>query len=307
MIWQPLGDVLFANTQIPWAHSHLMGPTPIQISEDVIRVYVTCLDEFGIGRPTYVDVSSSKPTNVIAVNAAPILDVGAPGTFDDNGIMATSVLQVSPGTYYMYYAGFEICSKIRYRIFTGLAISTDNGKSFNKMSAVPILDRSDEEKFFRGGPNVLFENGKFKLWYVGGGSWTVIDGKEMPVYELKYAESDDGIVWPKNGKTIMPITKVDEHGFGRPWVTFSQSHGYQMFYSIRNRPLMAYRLGFATSSDGIVWDRKDSQVGLAVAPGTLSTTSIEYLATISIRDKTYCFYNGDNFGEYGFSVSELIE
>jgi hypothetical protein len=31
-----------------------------------------------------------------------------------------------------------------------------------------------------------------------------------------------------------------------------------------------------------------------------------YSAVISVGDKTYCFYNGNNFGEQGFAVAELI-
>jgi hypothetical protein len=30
-----------------------------------------------------------------------------------------------------------------------------------------------------------------------------------------------------------------------------------------------------------------------------------YSAVISVNAKTYCFYNGNNFGEEGFAVAEL--
>jgi predicted GH43/DUF377 family glycosyl hydrolase len=306
VIWRELGDIRFSDLQIGWAKSHLMGPTPVLISDEVIRIYITCLDEYGIGKPTYLEVSSFNPTKVLYVNPHPILEVGSRGTFDDNGLMLTSVVKQDHSKYLLYYAGFEICEKIRYRIFTGLAISNDAGESFKRFSSTPILDRSPNEEFFRCGSYVLLEDGKFKIWYVGGGSWTQIDGKEMPVYDLKYAESKDGMNWPDKGHTIIPITGDDEHGYGRPWVTILDSGRYEMFYSIRSKSLKAYRLGYATSLDGITWERKDDQVGLVTAPESLATNAIMYSSLISVHGKTYCFYNGDNFGEFGFSISELI-
>jgi hypothetical protein len=68
----------------------------------------------------------------------------------------------------------------------------------------------------------------------------------------------------------------------------------------------AYRLGYAESNNGINWIRKDEEMGLDVTPGEFDSDAIMYSAVISVGDKTYCFYNGNNFGEQGFGVAELI-
>lgn len=297
-MWAPDGS---AN----WARTHGMGPTPVRLNEETIRIFIGCLDEEGRGRPGYVDVSANDPTVTVGASASPLLDIGEPGTFDDNGLMATSVVEVGPGVLYMYYAGFEICSNIRYRILTGLAISLDGGETFSRHSRSAVLDRSDKELYFRCGPYVLLDSGVFKLWYIAGSNWTEIDGKQMPVYELRYQESKDGIHWQSEGVISMNISSEDEHGFGRPWVIKRGENDYQMFYSIRRRSVSAYRLGYAESVDGINWVRMDDQMGLTVSADDFASTAIMYSSVISVGENTYCFYNGDNFGEKGFGVAKL--
>lgn len=306
MKWRKLGVVWNTDGSYPWAKTHAMGPTPFRLNDEVIRVFITCLDEKGRGRPGYVDVAANDPSRVLGISPYAVIDIGEPGTFDDNGLMAISIVQPELNTLFMYYAGFEICTHIRYRIFSGLAVSKDGGKTFTRYSRTPILDRTSKELFFRGGPFAMFDEGVFKLWYVAGSEWISLNGKPMPVYDLRYQESRDGIHWSESGKLSMAITGEDEHGFGRPWVIKRGPNDYQLFYSIRRRSFAAYRLGYAESTDGINWVRKDEEMGLDVTPGEFDSDAIMYSAVISVGNKTYCFYNGNNFGEQGFGVAELV-
>ena len=306
MRWKKLGIVWKPDGSSAWAKTHAMAPTPFRLNDKVIRVFVTCLDDKGRGRPGYVDVAANCPTHVLGVLARASLEIGEPGNFDDNGLVAISIVQAEPGALLMYYAGFELCTQIRYRIFTGLAVSEDGGATFKRHSRSPILDRTDDELFFRCGPFAMFDGGMFKLWYVAGSEWSDINGRSMPVYDLRYQESKDGIYWAPKGQLSMAIAGKDEYGFGRPWVVKQGPNDYQLFYSIRRRSLAAYRLGYAESKDGINWIRKDEELGLDVTPGEFDSDAIMYSAVISVGDKTYCFYNGNNFGEQGFAVAELI-
>lgn len=305
MRWKKLGIVWKPDGSQEWARSHASVPTPFRWSDDVVRVFVSCLDEKGRSRPGYVDVAADDPTRVLGVCERPLLDMGQPGAFDDNGVMVTSVVEPTPGTLHMYYAGFEICTQVRYRLFTGLAISQDRGRTFRRASRAAVLDRSDDELYFRGGPNAIFDDGKFRLWYVAGSEWIELGGKSMPQYELRYLESNDGIHWAPQGVPCLKITQADEHGFGRPWVVKRGPNDYQLCYSVRRRSFGAYRLGYAESSDGLHWNRKDDEFGLDVSPGEFDGKAIMYSAMIHVGSRTYCFYNGENFGEQGFAVAEL--
>ncbi len=306
MKWEKRGIVWAPDGSRPWARSHAMCPTPVRLDDATLRIFVTTLDDAGRGNATFVDVSAADPTRVIAVHEEACLTPGVPGAFDDNGVVPLSIV-AKDDALLMYYAGFEICTHIRYRIFTGLAISRDNGRTFLRYSQAPVLDRTSAELYFRCGAYAMNDDAGVRMWYIGGNTWTEIEGKSMPVYDLRDIHSDDGITWSGDGNVVIEITGSDEHGFGRPWVRKRGKNDYELFYSIRRRSLRAYRMGYAVSSDGIHWERRDEEMGLDVTPGGFDSDAIMYAAVISVHGKTYCFYNGNNFGQDGFGLAELIE
>jgi hypothetical protein len=305
MRWRKLGLIYGPDGRQPWAQSHAMIPTPIRLSEDVIRIYVTFCDDRGIGRPGYVDVAANDPRKVIAVSERPLLDPGLPGTFDENGMLACSVVDLGQGRMFMYYAGFELGTQIRYRLMTGLAISEDGGTTFRRHAPVPVLDRSATELYFRCGPCCQHSANRFRLWYVAGSAWIDVQGKPMPVYDIRYAESGDGIHWPAQGTLQIPLSHPDEHGFGRPWVIPAPDGGFRMFYSVRRKSLGAYRLGYAESPDGNTWTRLDNQLNLDAGPDSFDSAAIMYAAAIEVGGRLYVFYNGNEFGRAGFAAAVL--
>ena len=306
MKWDKLGILWNTDGRQDWSRSHAMAPTPVRLDRDTVRVYVTTRDATGRGRPTYLDVSARDPMQVFRTADHPLLDLGQAGSFDEHGVVMTSLVCHPDGRLMMYYSGFEPCQNIRYRVFTGLAWSEDHGETFRRHSRAPILDRSHDELYFRCSPCVLYEHGLFRLWYVAGSSWTELNGKLMPVYDLRHQVSHDGITWTATGQTVLTLNDAVEHGFGRPWVVKHGEADYRLFYSIRRRDVGAYRLGYATSRDGIHWIRKDHDMGLDTSPGGFDSEAIMYSATLDVDGRTYCFYNGNNFGEAGIGVAERI-
>ncbi len=302
MRWRKLGVVYKPNGSIWWAHTHATAPTPLVISDRVIRIYLSCRDDQGIGRIGFLEVSAADPTRLLEVGREPLLDVGRPGTFDDNGVMATSVLRTPDGRTFLYYVGFELSLHVRYRLLSGLAISED-GLHFRRVQETPILERSPAELYFRGGPHVRYEEGRYRMWYVAGSEWIDLTGKEMPVYDLRYVESSDGIQWPCKGQVALPIiADDDEHGFGRPWVLHTDT-AWELFYSVRRKSLGAYRMGYAVSPDGMTWQRRDSEFGLDTSFDGWDSQAVCYAAPVTVGGRTWLFYNGNNFGESGFGVA----
>lgn len=305
MKWKKLGVIWKPDGSQAWAKTHATCPTPYWVDEDTLRLYVQCRDEHNVGRVGFVDVDPRNPKQIIRVSDSPVLDIGRPGTFDENGVFQTSIVELENGDLYMYYVGFELGTKIRYRLLTGLAVSKDKGLTFNRIKETPILERSHSERFVRGGPYVLKEENCFRLWYVAGNEWMLLNDKQAPVYELRYAESTDGIHWPDTGQTCLPLSKVDEHGFGRPYI-IQWGEAYRMFYSIRNLSYRGeYRLGMAVSSDSYNWQRQDEEIGLDVSSDSWDSESVEFAAVVNSAGNTYLFYNGNNFGETGFGVALL--
>lgn len=307
MQWKKLGIVWKPNQHAPWAQTHATCPTPFLRDDGLLRIYFASRDKYNIGRIGYVDINPNNPNEVQAISEEPALDIGLPGTFDDNGVVATSVIWSDDNRLFLYYAGFEICHHIRYRMLTGLAVSNDGGNSFQRITCCPILERSDNELHFRSGPACISEPEVVRAWYAGGMNWVELNGKAMPSYDVRYIESKDGIHWPSEGKVHIAITEPDEHGFGRPYVIPKPGGGYRMFYSVRRRSFGAYRLGYAESMDGHVWQRMDNKLNLDVTPGSFDSDAIMYAAPIQVGDKLYVFYNGNDFGRDGFAVAVLEE
>ncbi len=305
MRWHKRGVIYVPDGRLWWAQTHAMLPTP-ELRGNIIRLYLCCQDERGEARIGYVDVSTEDPRHVVEVGSEPLLDIGYPGHFDQDGILATCVVPVSDTIRYLYYVGFERGHKARYRLLTGLAISEDGGQHFRRIKTTPILERSSSETLFRCGPFVRYEEGRFRMWYVAGSSWTDIGGKAMPVYDLRYTESDDGIHWPEAGEVCLEIRQPEEHGFGRPWI-IKEGGYYHLFYSIRRRSLGAYRMGYARSVDGRHWERRDHDLNLDVSPEGWDSQAIMYAAVLPVGGRFLLFYNGNDFGRTGMGYAETNE
>lgn len=304
MEWRKLGLVWGPDGTQEWARSHAMLPTPIHM-HDRLRVYVTCRDPNGVGRIGYVDLDPDDPTHVLRYSPSPVFDIGAPGAFDDNGVAASSVIRLPDSRLLMYYVGFELCHHIRYRLLAGLAISEDGGDTFHRASRVPILERSDEERHFRCGPFVQHDGDRFQMWYVAGSEWTQVGDKALPVYDIRYIESPDGLHWPMKGQSILRITEPNEHGFGRPWLHRRAPLAPSLHFSVRRRSTGQYRLALATISDNGTWERHDDELNLGVSEFGFDDRAIMYSALVECSGRTYCFYNGNDFGRAGFGVALL--
>lgn len=303
MRWNKKGLIYVADGKYDWAMTHAMLPTVDQAVSDPIRVYVTFCDEGGIGRIGYVELMRHDLSKIVAISSKPVLDIGEAGTFDESGIAATSLVNLPDGRIFLYYFGFELGHRIRYRLLAGLAVSKDNGISFQRVRRTPILERSDKELYVRSGPFVILENNIFRMWYVAGSKWMQIDGKSRPVYTIRYIESCDGFHWPREGKVCIDISKDEEYGFGRPYV-IKNNNFYKMYYSIRLKK-KGYRLGYAESDDGINWIRKDSEIGINVSQSGWDSEMICYPCVIDVGSKRYMLYNGNKFGATGFGYAML--
>jgi hypothetical protein len=305
MNWRKRGHIYAPDGSLPWARKYAFPPTPYLVDEDVLRLYVAFCDSDTVGRVGFVDVEARNPSVVRRVSTTPVLDIGEPGTFDENGVVPTSVVRYD-NQVYMYYVGYQLGQKVRYFQFQGLAISDDGGSSFHRASSVPIIDRSDQELLNRTSAFVLPDDDRFRMWYVAGSDWTSVGDKLLPRYNLRYLESADGRSWGPVGRICFDFRDDDEHAFGRPWV-LKDSNIYRMFYSIRTRSKGGYRLGYAESPDGVSWERKDDAVGIDVSESGWDSEMIAYPSIYRHENDTYLFYNGNNCGATGFGFAQLAQ
>ncbi|MEI6206726.1 MAG: hypothetical protein WCP20_08090 [Desulfuromonadales bacterium] len=303
MKWEKKGLIYCPDGSMAWARHTALQPTPLQISEDIIRVFLGFRDDAGIGRVGYVDVRADDPQVVMRVSGQPCLDIGVPGAFDENGVIPCAVVRRNDGIY-LYYAGYQLGHKVRFIAFSGLAVSTDGGQTFTRHSQAPIIDRSDGELLFRAIHSIMYDEGRWKAWYGAGSEFLAGAQKTLPCYNIRYMESDDGITFPRNGKVVIDI-RDDEHRVGRPYVIKTDNR-YRMFFGAGSET-DPYRLAYAESLDGIHWTRKDDQVGMVLSSEGWDSQMMAYPAVVSCNNKVYLFYNGNDYGKTGFGYAELVE
>jgi predicted GH43/DUF377 family glycosyl hydrolase len=302
MRWLKRGHIYVAAGETGWAQNYAFPPTPYRLSDDVLRLYVAFCDAQTVGRIGYVDVLADRPEEIVRVSPRPVLDIGSPGMFDENGVLPTCVVELDDRIL-MYYVGYQLGYQVSYFQFQGLAVSYDGGESFTRVRRVPVLDRSDAEPLNRTSAFVRRVGERFQMWYVAGDEWTSVGAKPLPVYNLRYLDSPDGVTWGPQGSVCLDFANEDEHAFGRPWI-WSHEDGLAMLYSIRTRS-KDYRLGFAWSSDGVSWERRDGEVGIDVSSTGWDSEMIAYGSVVTHGERVYLFYNGNARGRSGFGYAEL--
>lgn len=302
MRWEKKGLIYCPKAENEWINNSVLTPQPLMFNDDVIRIYASFRDAKGVGRIGYLDLDAHNPKKILNISQKPVLDIGENGCFDDNGLILGDVLRVGDRIY-MYYVAFQIPQKAKFFAFSGLAVSVDNGESFQRTQQNPVLDRSKEGIFGRCIHSVLYENGIFRVWYSVIHKWTFINGIAYPTYFIKYIESQDGVTFGSEGVTCVQC-EGGEYRIGRPKVYKSKGK-YEMYYTSDNLS-KEYKAGYAVSSDGITWERRDRECGLLPSNSGFDSQMACYPALLDVGEKTYMFYGGNGMGANGFGYAELI-
>lgn len=204
---------------------------------------------------------------------------------------------------YMYYVGFQHVQKVKFFAFSGLAISNDGGKTFQRHSEVPVLDRTKTARYGRCIHTVLYDEGIFKCYYAIIDDWKIISGIPYPVYNIWYTESKDGIHFNQEDTHLCVDTVGDEYRIGRPKV-YKTPDGYEMYYT-RDLVSKDYLIGYAVSKDGKEWIRKDELTGISKSDSGWDSEMACYPVKLSLQNKQYLFYNGNGMGKTGVGYAEL--
>lgn len=304
MKWIKHGLIFNAPGKFSWAESFALQPTPIALDNERIRVYVGARDNDGVSRIGYVDLDAEDPQKILSCSRCPVLDIGADGAFDEFGVVPCAVLE-RDGEIILYYAGYQRGHKVRFLVLGGMAVSTDGGETFVRIRNTPVFERTSDEFLFRVPHTVMLDDGRYKIWYGGGSKFVTGKNKSLPVYDIRFLESKDGVDIPNSGQVCIS-TDRGEYRLGRPYVIKRPDGGYRMFYGYSTEQ-NHYKLGFADSADGVSWTRRDDELGLPLEGSGWDSEMMAYPSVFSVRQKTYMLYNGNNYGESGFGLAELIE
>ena len=304
--WTQLGVVFRPDGQRDWSRSHAQAPSAL-VMDERIRVYYGTRNAENRSRTSFFEVDRADPTRLVYVHDRPVLDLGKPGTHDEDGVIA-SQLVVLGEEMRMYYGGVSRGGHVSYRMSIGLARSLDGGLSFERVFEGPVVDRTRFEPYMTMAPNILIEDGRWTMWYGSGTGWVEIDGKFEPTYQIKLAHSDDGLAWRQTNHACIPTLDPLEANT-RPSV-LRTADGYEMWFSYRNSRdyrdgTGSYRIGHATSRDGVEWTRQADPAGLQPTGAGWNSQTMSYPSVVEADGRRIMFHNGDGFGTSGVGCAVL--
>lgn len=304
--WTKLGFVENIVKSISWSSSHAQVPVPVLLN-DRIRVFFATRPDPTITKVTFCDLSLTDPLDVIYVHDKPVLELGDIGCFDQFGVMPSSIVRYDRNLY-LYYSGWSRMVGVPYANYTGLAISYNDGLSFERVSKAPIIDRSKYDLYSATSPEVYFDGRLWHMWYCSGTKWHTINGNHEHVYDIKYAYSTDGISWNREGVIVVKqenefeaITKPAVAKIGKAfhmWFCYRGSIGFRDVGD-------TYKIGYAFSEDLKIWNRDDNLAGINKSSEGWDSQMIAYPSLLKVKDNLYMFYNGNNFGKLGFGIAKL--
>ncbi|NBD34649.1 MAG: hypothetical protein GVY30_01465, partial [Chloroflexi bacterium] len=191
------------STEGAWDEAGVSAPFVLQLGPTDYRMWYQAEYRDGIGYATSTNgISWTK-------HLTPVLTPGGTGAWDETGVGDPNIW-FDGGAYHMWYVGIWQ---------VGYATSTD-GINWTKSVNNPVFLPGDSgawDDVDIAAPNVLFDQGEYRMWYAGYG------GSDFK-WQRGYAVSPDGIIWSKHEEN--PILTAGNGGeWGQPVVTLDEGSG----------------------------------------------------------------------------------
>lgn len=298
MKWVKKGLVFKPESQYDWVVTHAMLPVADHIIDDIYRVYFSGRDNSNRSLTGYIEIDINDPTKILNISSHPVLGLGSLGAFDDNGVSPTWIVNRGDMKF-LYYFGWNKGSLVRAAEVSGLAISKDGGSSFKRYSRAPIIDRTDLEPYqILVISCILIEGDVWRMWYDSADEWQT---PELPRYNIKYAESSDGISWIRKGIVSVNYKSRNESRVSRASV-LKEDGIYKMWhcYALDSG---GYRMGYAESQDGYKFERKSDSLTIQVSSSGWDSEMVCYPHVFKHKGQKFMLYCGNGYGRSGFGMA----
>jgi len=317
MKWRKLGRI-FDPTKFKLAHdcTQFAQSPQVIVFDDFARIYFSTrsLDASNgkyLSHIAFVDMKKNF-RDIIAVSGHTVIALGKLGCFDEHGIFPMNVLRHG-GLIYGYTCGVNRRVSVPVDSAIGLAVSRDDGVTFQRLGDGPVLAASLHEPCLVADPFVRHYRDTFHMWYIFGAGWKKAAGDAAPdrIYKIGHATSDDGVNWVKEeGKQIIECRLGPDECQALPTVMEIAGRHHMFFcyrhaYDFRNNRERSYRIGHAYSDDLVDWTRADDQMGIDVSETDWDSGMLCYPHVFECEGQVYMLYNGNEFGRYGFGLAVL--
>jgi hypothetical protein len=317
MLWKKLGHIFdLARYPLPDPYVGFAQSPQAIVFSDFVRIYFStrAVDPANckyLSHIAFVDMTKDFK-RVVKMSDRPVIPLGELGSFDEHGIFPMSVLRHGDKIY-GYNCGWSRRVSVSVDTAIGLAISTDDGLTFQRIGAGPVLAASMHEPFLVGDGFVAVIEGVFHMWYIFGTSWRSFGPGQAPdrTYKIGHAVSSDGVNWIKEeGRQIIEDRLGPNESQALPSVVAIDGR-YHMFFCYREswdfrmNAKRGYRIGHAYSDDLRLWTRDDDEPTFEVTPGSWDSDMQCYPHAFECDGQIYLLYNGNQFGRDGFGLAVL--
>ena len=316
MKWRKLG-LVFDPTQhkLPAGCEQFAQSPQALVFDDFVRVYFSTRQHDANGKylsqVAFVDMRKDFG-EVLRVSDSVVLPLGSLGAFDEHGIFPFNVVRDGQ-LVRAYTTGWNRRVSVAVDTAIGLAISHDDGLTFERFGAGPVLAQSLHEPCLVGDAFVKIADGVYHMWYIFGVGWRRYAPDISPdrTYKIGYARSHDGIEWtkdeaaqiiadrlgPDESQALPTVIELD----GRHHMFFC----YRESFNFRTAQGRGYRIGHAWSDDLQTWTRDDRRPLLEGTPGEWDSDMQCYPHVFECDGKVHLLYNGNEFGRRGFGLAVL--
>ena len=320
MKWKKLGKI-FDPTQHKLPNDCLQFAQSPQalVFDDFVRIYFStrAVDKNNgkyFSHIAFVDMAKNL-RDVVRVSDKTVIPLGGLGCFDEHGIFPMSVIRHGDAVY-GYTCGWNRRVSVSVDTAIGLAISRDDGITFQRIGDGPVLAASLHEPCLVGDGFVKVIGGVFHMWYIFGTGWKKLSADAAPdrTYKIGHAVSNDGINWinwikDEARQIIADRLGADESQALPTVIEIEGKHHmffcYRQSSDFRKNRDRGYRIGHAYTNDLVNWTRDDENPLLDVTPGNWDSDMLCYPHVFECDSTVYLIYNGNEFGRYGFGLAEL--
>lgn len=317
MLWKKLGKI-FDPTQhvLPNDCVQFAQAPQALVCDDYVRIYFStrAVDKSNgkyLSHIAFVDMRKNL-RDVIRVSDQTVIPLGGLGCFDEHGIFPMNVIRHNNAVY-GYTCGWNRRVSVSVDTAIGLAISHDNGLTFQRIGDGPVLAASLHEPCLIGDGFVKVIGEVFHMWYIFGLGWKRFAAEVQPdrTYKIGHAVSRDGINWVKEeARQIITDQLGPDESQALPTVIeiagrYHMFFCYRQSFDFRKNKNRGYRIGHAYSDDLANWTRDDQHPHLEVTPSAWDSDMLCYPHVFACDGKEYLLYNGNEFGRYGFGLAVL--
>lgn len=291
-----------ADGQLPEMVSHTACPVAFEDPEGVLRLLVSTRDIAGVAHVVATDLVGASGSFRTADSFKVALPPGGPGSFDEHGVYAGSVVKTGRERV-LYYSGRH--NGVGRRFYMGIGIASWSERPGRWVRcAGPVLSANPQDPWMVSMPDVRrLDGGGLAMLYSSGQSWSP-GPPPSSNYGVALRHSEDGLSWSPR-VSHEALSKSGFRNVACPRLFEANDKQFLIFAGTTDHS--PYRLMYSYAArGGRGWSEPRPLVdgGMASLPDWCDESQ-SYPSLIKWSGRDYVLFSGNGNGLFGFGIAEL--